>query len=65
MGAKYTEGQARAIEKYMQDKQVIRITVPKEKAREIREAAEAEGKSVSRFIMELINQKMEANSKEE
>ena len=49
----------------MQDKQVIRITVPKEKAREIREAAEADGKSVSRFIMELINQKMEENSKEE
>ena len=65
MGAKYTEGQARAIEKYMQDKQVIRITVPKEKAREIREAAEADGTSVSRFIMALINQKMEENSKEE
>ena len=45
MGAKYTEGQARAIEKYMQDKQVIRITVPERKAREIAKAAEADGKS--------------------
>ena len=49
----------------MQDKQVIRITVPKEKAREIKKAAEADGKSVSRFIIELIDQKMEANNKEE
>lgn len=54
MGAKYTEGQARATEKYMSDKHTIRVVVTKEKAEEYKKLAADAGKSLNQFIIECI-----------
>lgn len=55
MGAKYTEGQKKAIMEYMKDKEQIKITVTSEKANQIRELAKGQGKSITRFIIDCID----------
>lgn len=58
MGAKYTEGQKLAIANYMKDKHTIRVIVTKEKAEEYKKTAESEGKSLNKFIIDCIEQRM-------
>ena len=53
------EARARATKEYMKDKHVIRVVVTKEKADKYRNAAEASGKSLNRFIVECIEKVME------
>lgn len=55
MGAKYTEAQAAATEKYMQDKHVIRVVTTKEKVEEYKRRAKEEGySSLNQFIIAKI-----------
>lgn len=54
MGAKYTEGQARACAKYMEDKHTIRVTVTKDKAEQYKKLAKSQGKSLTQYIVDLI-----------
>lgn len=54
MGAKYTAGQAKATDKYMKDKHMIRVVVPKEDADRYKTLAESEGKSLTKFITDCI-----------
>ena len=54
MGAKYTEGQARATAKYMEDKHTIKVVVTKQKAAEYKRMAESEGKSLNQYIIDCI-----------
>lgn len=50
-----TEAQRRATEKYIAEKcEEIKIRVPKGTKAEIKARAEAEGKSVNAYILELI-----------
>lgn len=58
MGAKYTEGQARATANYMKDKHTIRVIVTKEKADEYKKVAESKGVSLNRFIIDCIEKGM-------
>ena len=59
MGAKYTERQAAATAKYMQDKHTIRVVVSKEKADEYKAMAEAKGfSSLNQFIIHCIEKEM-------
>ena len=43
-----------ATEKYMKDKHTIRVVVTKEKADEYKKMAESEGKSLTQFIVDKI-----------
>lgn len=58
MGSKYTKGQAAATANYMKDKHTIRVVVLKEKAEEYKAAAEAEGKSLNKFIIDCIEKNL-------
>ena len=55
MGAKYTKGQVAATEKYMRDKHTIRVVVQKEKADKYKTEAAAAGKSLSKFIVDCVD----------
>ena len=59
MGKKYTAGRAKATANYMRDKHTIRVVVPKEDAERYKSAAEANGKSLNRFIIDCIEKGME------
>lgn len=54
MGAKYTEGQAKATANYMKDRHTIRVVVPKEKAEQYKSIAEQKGMSLNQFIINCI-----------
>lgn len=54
MGAKYTPGQKKATEKYMQEKRMLHIVVSKETAEKYKKEAEARGISLNRFIINCI-----------
>lgn len=58
MGSKYTKGQADATARYMQDKHMIRVVVPKEDADRYKAEAEKQGKSLNKFITECIEKQM-------
>lgn len=58
MRGKYSEQQARATAKYMKDKHAIRVVVPKEDADRYKAAAEAEGKSLTKFVIECIEKNL-------
>lgn len=58
MGKKYTKAQAAATIKYMQDKHIIKVTVPKEKANEYKKVASAAGKSLNKFIIDCIEKEL-------
>lgn len=61
MGKKYTQAQRAAAERYMKERHTIRVVVPKEKAAEYKAAAEAEGKSLNKFIIDCLEKEMSAN----
>lgn len=55
MGSKYTEAQKSAIVKYLKEKtDDVRIRVPKGTKARWAEAAAAQGKSLQRFIIDLV-----------
>lgn len=57
MGNKYTEAQKNASIKYMKEKtDDVRIRVPKGVKARWAEAAEAQGKSLQRFIIDLVEE---------
>lgn len=58
MGVKYTPGQAKATEKYMQDKHVIKVVVTKDKAEEYKKLAKSEDKSLNKFVIDCIEEKV-------
>lgn len=53
----YTEAQARASKKYLENFDEIRIRVPKGKKDEYKALAESEGKSMNQFIIDKIEGK--------
>ena len=55
MGAKYTECQKKATEKYMKDKHVLRVVTTKEKAKQIKKYAKP---NVNAYINRLIDEDM-------
>lgn len=58
--SRYTEAQKKSAEKYLKEKvEDIRIRVPKGQKQVIKDYAEAQGKSLNQFIVDLINKKME------
>lgn len=59
MGRKYTAGQAKATANYMRDKHTIKVVVTKEKADEYKAAAEKQGKSLNKFIIDCIEKGIE------
>lgn len=59
MGAKYTRAQKKAYDTYIKEKARLSVVVSKDKADQYRKAAEAEGKSVSRYFTELADEKLE------
>lgn len=63
MGAKYTKGQAKATAKYMEDKHTFKVVVTNEQAEKYRAAAEAEGKSISKFFIECAEEKINHEEK--
>ena len=59
MGGKYTEAQKNASLKYMKEKtDDIRIRVPKGTKARWASAAEAQGKSLQRFIIDLVEENL-------
>lgn len=56
MGAKYTKAQKTASETYMRDKHTIRVVVTEEKAQQYKDAAEKEGKSLNRFMIDCAEE---------
>lgn len=54
MGAKYTQGQADATARYMEDKHTIRVVVPKETADRYKAIATERGMSLNQFIIDCI-----------
>lgn len=55
MGGKYTEAQKRAAEKYLSEKtEDVRLRVPKGTKDRWRAKAEAQGKSLQRFIIDAV-----------
>lgn len=60
MGEKYTQAQRAAAERYMKERHTIRVVVPKEKAEEYK-AAEVEGKSLNKFIIDCLEREMRVN----
>lgn len=50
-----TEAQRRASRKYQEKTVTIQIRVPKEKREEYRDAAEAKGLSLTKYIIELLD----------
>lgn len=59
MGKKYTEGQAKATAKYMEDKHTIRVVVTKEKAEQYKAAADAKGfASLNQFVIDCIEKSL-------
>ena len=65
MGAKYTAGQIKATEKYMQDKHVIKLVVTKEKAQQYKQIAQMRGQSLNRFVIECIEEHLRRDVKTE
>ncbi len=56
---RYTEAQKKSAEKYLKEKvEDIKIRVPKGKKQIIKEYAEAQGKSLNQFIIDLIEKEM-------
>ena len=60
MGAKYTKGQADATAKYMQDKHTIKVITPKEKAEEYKKEAVAADKSLNKFIVDCVDERIKS-----
>lgn len=56
--AKYTEAQKRSVDKYMADKLTIRLVVPKEKADEYKKKAKEQGKSLTKYILDIVDAQM-------
>lgn len=57
MGGKYTESQKKAAMKYLSEKtEDVRLRVPKGTKEIWRAKAEAEGKSLQRFIIDKVNE---------
>nr|DAO53792.1 MAG TPA: NikA, BACTERIAL CONJUGATION, RELAXASE, DNA [Caudoviricetes sp.] len=48
----YTETQARAYKKYMNDRAVVTVRMTKEEKRILEEKAKAEGKSINQYILD-------------
>ena len=56
---RYTEAQKKSAEKYLKEKvEDIRIRVPKGQKQKIKDYAEAHGKSLNQFIVDLIEKEM-------
>lgn len=58
MGAKYTEGQARASAKYMADKHQVRLIVPEADFERYKAEAERQGLSINQFVINCIEKEM-------
>lgn len=56
MGSKYTKAQKTASDAYMQDKHTIRVVVTDEKAQQYKDAAQKEGKSLNRFMVDCAEE---------
>ncbi len=54
MGAKYNDAQKRATKQYMKKHEQIKITVPEGKRAEYQAKADAAGKSLTQFIIDLL-----------
>lgn len=64
MGAKYTEAQKAASQKYLGEKtDSIQIRTPKGTKERWREAAMAAGTSLNRYIMNAVEEKIEKHPK--
>ena len=64
MGAKYTEAQKAASQKYLGEKtDSIQIRTPKGTKECWREAASAAGTSLNRYIMDAVEEKIEKHPK--
>lgn len=64
MGAKYTEAQKAASQKYLGEKtDSIQIRAPKGTKERWREAAMAAGTSLNRYIMDAVEEKIEKHPK--
>ena len=64
MGAKYTEAQKAASQKYLGEKtDSIQIRTPKGTKERWREAAMAAGTSLNRYIMDAVEEKIENHPK--
>lgn len=64
MGKEYTEAQKRATAEYMKNKHTFRVVVTKEREKQIKEHAEANGESVNGFIKRAISETMERDKGE-
>lgn len=63
MGSKYTDAQKRATQKYLADKtDNIQLRAPKGTRDRWRAAAEAEGVSLTRFIMDAVEAAVDATN---
>lgn len=61
MGGKYTEAQKQATLNYLKDKtDDVRIRVPKGTKESWKEAAEREGKSLQRFIIDIVERHIDS-----
>lgn len=64
MGAKYTDAQKAATQKYLGEKtDDIRIRTPKGTKDRWREAATAAGVSLNRYIVDAVDEKIEKQTK--